>query len=1030
MKKANCWLALLSSPQPGLETKNVMINEHVRRFVAMVLAVIMLGVVLSGHTQSVPERSISRLYHSAWTVKEDGPGQVSAITQTPDGYLWLGADSGLFRFDGIRFERFEDVTGQNLPSITIQSLYTAPDGALWIGFQRAGVSRWSQGRLVNYGVKEGLPTGTVHTVQADLDGVIWAQLWKGVYRLDQGHWQKVILPNERPRGAMALLVDQRGTLWVFDGVAIMRKERGATTFSDTGDHPDHVSVLAQDREGVVWMASARGTGGVRPVHGQNQAAEVTGEIPVRSAGMLFDREGRVWISTLGQGVRWYRSSATALARLRSPKPLEADDDFTRDQGLSSDYTWPIFQDREGNVWVGSSTGLDRFRPSAIVPSPFPRAMHDVALAVDADGTIWAGSTTHPLTRLQGDTLRVFDAVRPELSSAFKDRDGSLWFGGDNGIWHIEQGEPRLAAPAPAGAKGQVQAMTRDTTGALWVSGVGYPFSRYAQGQWHVVDQWPQLPRNEVPVAMATDTVGRIWLGYGNGCVYVIDGNKLNVYGANQGVNLGSITQILDTGTHLWIAGDQGLAIFDGQRLHRMAASRSGDLKGIAGMVEGPQGDLWLHTIHGVAHLPASQVQGFFRDPANVMQPDWLDHLDGLPGPPTQMRPLPSMVRGKDGRLWFATSGGVVWLDPQQIPRNASTPPVRVTSVIADGQTYSLAKPFTLPKGTVNLQIDYTATSFTIPERVRFHYRLDGVDKTWRDANTRRQAIYTNLPPGDYRFHVMASNNDGVWSTSAATVAFSIAPEPYQTVWFRLLCLLLLFLAAAAFYLWRMRIVADRVRQHVKGRTSERERIARELHDTLLQGVQGLLVRLESIAAGMDSNAPLRQSLNTSIQRARAMLIEGRDKIIALRGEGEQGRLSQALRELGDELAAAHGCKFTLAVAGVEVPLYAATAEEVLNICREALRNAFVHAQANLIQVEIEYRQNSLRVLIHDDGIGISPDSMRQAQRAGHWGVVGMHERAKSIDATLSVFRREVGGTTVALAIPGHAAFPPCTTPSG
>jgi ligand-binding sensor domain-containing protein/signal transduction histidine kinase len=1003
------------------------INAHARRFAAIVFAVVLLGLSVSGHAQDIAERSISQLYHSAWTVKENGPGQVSAITQTPDGYLWLGTDSGLFRFDGLHFERFEDVTGQNLPAITIQSLHTAPDGALWIGFQRAGVSRWSRGRLLNYGVDAGLPIGTVKALQVDLDGVAWALLPKGLYRLERDTWQKVTLPHAGSANSLALLLDRQGALWVFDGESILRKQRGASTFSDTGDHAVDANPLAQDRDGTVWLASVRGTGGVRPAHGQNPTPEAAARIPARSAGMLFDREGHLWISTLDQGVLWYQSGASALARLRSANPAQPDDHFTREQGLSSDYAWPIFQDREGNVWVGTSAGLDRFRPSTVVPSGFPGAMHDAALAVDAGGAIWVGSTTHPLMRLQGDALRVFDGVQPELSSAFKDRDGSLWFGGESGIWHVVEGAPHLVAPLPFGANRQVQAMTRDATGALWVSAgghvfaPGHPLSRYEHGQWHAADRWPQLPLDQSPKAMATDTHGRTWLGYADGRLYVVAGARLDAYGANQGVNLGSITQILDTGTQLWVAGDQGLASFDGQRLHRMTAHSPGDLQGIAGMAEGNHGDLWLHTMKGVAHLPAGQVQNFLHNPAAPVQPEWLDYLDGLPGPPTQLRPLPSMVRGKDGRLWLATSAGVVWLDPEQIPHNALPPPVRVTSVIADGKAYSLATQPTLPKGTANLQIDYTALSVAVPERVHFRYRLDGVDKDWRDADTRRQAIYTNLPPGHYRFHVMASNDSGVWSTEAASVAFRIAPKFYQTTWFRLLCFLLFFLALAALYGWRMSMVAERVRQHLKGRTSERERIARELHDTLLQGVQGLLLQLQATTADMESDHPFRKGLDSAIQRARDTMAEARDKIIALREQGEHENLAQALRDFGNDLAAIHGPAFLLRVSGPEAPLYAATAEQVLDISREALRNAFLHACADAVEVDVTYGQQ-LRVAIHDDGVGFPSDPLTHARDTGRWGLIGMHERAKSIGATLSIQGRHPRGTSVCLTVPGYAAY--------
>ncbi|WP_445143388.1 two-component regulator propeller domain-containing protein [Dyella sp. Tek66A03] len=1008
---------------PCMELLTCMTHAYTKRVAGIALGIVLLVTSPLGWAQGLADRSIGQLYHTAWTVKEHSPGQVSAIVQTPDGYLWLGTDAGLFRFDGIRFERFEDVTGKNLPSITVQSLHVATDGALWIGFQREGISVWNHDKLVNYGGGDGLPVGTVLAVQIDLDGVVWASLSKGLYRLHQRRWERVDVPNADARNGSPIFIDRKGTLWYYGGKTVLKLPWHASAFVDTGDNPGVVGFFAEDANGTVWVSTISGTGGVRPVRGQGPAYDDMKGIPVRSAGLLFDRNGHVWVTTLGHGVLWYRSSATALASARAGIAAVADDSFSHDEGLSSDYTWPIFQGRESNVWIGSGAGLDRFRPSAAVPAAFPRAMHDLAMAVDADGSIWAGSTTHPLMRLKDDTLQTFDNLPPELTCAYKDTDGSLWFGGDKGIWHIEHGRPQLiVSRLPSEIATQMQAMTRDRSGALWASGFGYPLSKYEHGAWHAVDNIPGLPAGERAHAMTTDTRGRVWLGYANGSLYAIDGDSVSAYGSNQGISLGSIAQILDTGRHLWIAGDQGLAAFDGTRLHRMQTDHVSDLKGIAGVVEAPAGDLWIHTIKGLAHISADQVNGFLRNDRMTVQLEWFDYLDGLPGPPTQLRPLPSMVRGNDGRLWLATSAGGVWLDPNNIPHNPLPPPVQVTSVIADSRAYDLHGELTLPKGTINLQIDYTALSLTLPERMQFRYRLEGIDKNWREAGHLRQAIYTNLAPGHYRFFVTASNNDGVWNAHGTDIDFNIAPWFYQTLWFQSLCTVLAFLMAALLYLWRMRAVASHVLLRLQERTSERERIARELHDTLLQGVQGLLLRLQATTAELDSDNPIRKSLDSAVHRARCAVIEARDKIIALREQGEPENLLPTLRSLGDELAATHGPAFLLTIFGVEAPLHAVTAKQVLDISREALRNAFLHANADVIQVEVDYGQQLLRVLIHDDGIGVPPDPLNHARETGRWGLIGMYERARTIGATLAVYQRESRGTSVSLSIPGYTAY--------
>ena len=405
-----------------------------------------------------------------------------------------------------------------------------------------------------------------------------------------------------------------------------------------------------------------------------------------------------------------------------------------------------------------------------------------------------------------------------------------------------------------------------------------------------------------------------------------------------------------------------------------------------------------------------------------MHCELFDFRDGLPGTAEQGSPLPSALASSDGRLWFRTTGGAVQIDPEHLSRNAIPPPVFVRSLDSEGREYVLTTDLKLPVRTTRVHIEYTALNFSVPERVRFRYKLEGTDKDWQDVGTRREAFYTNLRPGQYRFHVIACNNDGVWNEEGAALQFNILPAFYQTKWFLLLCLTAAGWLAWAAYRWRVRQVTARLDLQFRERLSERTRVAQDLHDTLLQDVLSASLQLQVAEARLPTDSPAKPIVGEVLDLMGSAIDGGRKAVRGLRSwQEETGDLTEAFSRIPQELAMPPEAGYRVTVEGQPRPLHPLVRDEVYRIGREALVNAFRHSRARSIEVELLYATDQLRLVVRDDGCGIDPQVL-DTGREGHWGLSGMRERAERIGAEVKVLSRPAGGTEVELCVPSSVAF--------
>jgi signal transduction histidine kinase len=400
-----------------------------------------------------------------------------------------------------------------------------------------------------------------------------------------------------------------------------------------------------------------------------------------------------------------------------------------------------------------------------------------------------------------------------------------------------------------------------------------------------------------------------------------------------------------------------------------------------------------------------------------------DSLDGLDSAVEVVRPGPSLLQTQDGHLWLSRREGVWSIDPAHIARNPVAPIVSVEDLICSGTRYEAGAAVSLPTGSRNLRIDYTAAALTHPERMHFHYRLVGVDEGWQEVGSRRQAYYTNLAPGAYEFQVMAANEDGVWSTTSAVLRFTVRPAFYQRLVFKVFAGVLLALVVVLMFILRLEQVQRHYRQGMDARHAERERIARDIHDTLLQGVQALLFRLHMWEEDPQLPQALRAEVAEVARQTKSIVIEGRERILMMRrSDAQRGDLVESLAGIGNEACVGNEAAFEVTLAGEVKTLTVHAKEQLLDIAREAVRNAYQHACANRIAVKLEYRKESLLMSIADDGRGVDSDISAGRSSSSHFGVMGMRERARQLDAQFHIHSKSKSGTRVEVIVPARTAF--------
>lgn len=965
-----------------------------------------------------PQRTLAQLHHTALRGEDGAPGGATHMAQTEDGWLWLSTRMGLYRYDGFMFEKIELLPPGDNGTEATWAIYAAPGGDLWVSRADGGAARVRHGDVMLYGAAEGLPDHVaIDGFASDGEGRLWASTETGLYRFDGKRWNDVSAASGIPGDVDEFLEDARGNLWAATKKALYVLRKGAARFEDAGVRNVYPGHLFNHPDGSVWL---RTDTGVRPLPNEwGRPFPHAAPRRANSSTTVFDRDGNLWtVACQANLCRMAGKDVNAgtSGEVGDPGVQEYSDNL----GMTSQATMSLMEDRDGHMWVSTKVGLDTFRDSWMSRVRFPRLEVYFALVEDGQGRTWTGTaarTANPDRLWQLTPAPVpLPGFVGTVNSAYRDVDGNVWLGGSGKLWHMRDGVPaRVPLPADVEARGTiVQAIARDGAGRLWISLRLRGLYMQADQRWmpaSTVAAFPPL----APVTIHIDPAGRAWFGYLDGTIAMLDGTTLRRFGAAEGLRQGPIVSIATIGGSVVVGSERGLTIFDGERFRQVAAQPAGRLDSIAGMVQSQDGCVWAYGIAGVVRFSQEAWAAVLRDPSAPVATRLLTMEDGAPGPVQLVRPLPTVLAASDGRLWFAGSQGLAWLDPRRQPPPPSPPPVVIRWAAAGGTVFQPGAPVKL-RDNRDLRVAYTALAPSQPRGLVFRYRLEGSDLAYQDAGPRREAIYTDLPPGQYTFHAEASYDGTHWSHSDS-LAVTVAPRLFERTGFKVLCAV--FLAALIWlaHRWRVRLLTRRLRWRLDERHRERERIARELHDTLLQGVQGLILRFQAFADALAKDDRHRAALERTIERAEALLVEGRDRVKGLRDHAvDEGSLEQRLATLGEDM----DLPLHLSPpSGRRRPLNPVVVDEVHAIVREAVLNAAKHGRASSVRVTVEYAFRYLQVWVRDDGDGFDTATVAGGN---HFGLVGMRERAARIGGRLRVVSMPQKGVAVRLRIPGRVAF--------
>jgi signal transduction histidine kinase/ligand-binding sensor domain-containing protein len=914
-----------------------------------------------------------------------------------------------------------------LLATSVSALMEVPDGGLWVGFDRGGASFLKNGQVTNYSASDGFPVSSVRCFARDQSGTIWAAAVGGLARLEGQRWKITHGDSNYPaKTAWYLLVDREGTLWVATGSQILFLPNGEKKFQDPGIRAGSVYALTEAPDGTILFDADDKVSSFR--RNKDGKVELLSNINIAASAMIFDRDGGLWIGDKGV------SRIASFSEFHSSK---ADvERFHEADGLSNEEVEAILEDREGNIWVATDGGLDRFRPRNV--TWFPLRNGPFTLVTGPGGDVWAGPRDpFPVIRIEDQKATIHGP--DSVYTAYQDPDGSIWFAAHSSLLHWVNGQfinialPRqvlelsrsTSPPDPIIA----QAITKDRSGNLWVAFSGSGQFRLKEGVWDFV---PILPNHHDWTATFafTDNADRIWLSF-NDRIARYDHGKIQVFGAKEGLAVGPPNVFAGNDQQIWVGGESGLSVMQSGRFYTIHSTGGAGFVGVTGIVIVRNDGMWLCTGSGIVHISESEVEALIHNPDHEVAFELFDLISDLPEPIQRRVSVFSSgaIQATDGTLWFATRNGAVRIDPMHIYKNPLPPPVSIRSIVADGKAYSPFSEPNVPALTKNLEIDYAALSLSVPERVRFRYRLEGWDKDWHEAGSHREAFFTGLRPGKYSFRVLACNNDGVWNEEGATIGFVVAPAWFQTGWFRAIYLAAFLAVFWALYQLRVQQLRRQFAIGLEARVNERTRIARELHDTLLQSLHGLMFQFQAVRNLMARKPEqAMQSLDDAINETEKALAESRDAIQGLRSEPiAKGNLAELLMATSHEFAASGPSShqppaFELIEEGERQTLSPGAKNEVCRITLEILRNAFRHSHAARIEAEIRYDDHVLRVRIRDNGIGIDPKVLKDGGVTGHWGLRGARERAERVGAQLDFWSEAGAGTEVQLTVPADVAY--------
>jgi signal transduction histidine kinase/ligand-binding sensor domain-containing protein len=965
-----------------------------------------------------PERAPSQYIRDRWEGRNGFPGgPVYAITQSVDGNLWIAAEKGLVRFDGLSFRLFQPTDlASGVDTVSLQ-IAPAPDGTLWARLRRADFVRYRDGAYDHVPSDPGFPWLSTAMSSATDGSMLIADQRRGLFVVRGGRFDMVVPKGDLPESfVMSIAQMPNGEVWLGTRDAGLVRVRGGKAMPVTDGLPDQkINCLATEGRDQLWVGTDNGVvrwDGQR-VTGAGLPAALAG---VRATAMIKDRDDNLWIAT-----------ADGLIRVNSRGVARLD---KRTAGFA---VTALFEDRDGDLWIGTASGIERWRDGAFTSYP---DVHAVAtgdggpIFVDTSGRVWFGPSSGGLYWLdEGRVGRVTAAgLSDEVIYSLDGTGNDLWIGRQRGgLTHLRTRGDSFTSETYTQANGlsqnNVYAVHHDRDGGVWAGTLSGGVSRLKDGVFTTYTTADGLASNTVAsVLQAAD--GTTWFATPSGAS-TRSASGWQRYSTTDGLPSNDVNTVFEDSAHqIWMGTAAGIAVVHDGRVQSGLQLPDSLRASILGIAEDTTGWLWIASADRVLRVNRERLlQGTLGD-NDVRDYGAADGLLGIEG----VKRHRSLTADAHGRIWLSTSGGLAMVDPVRIAGRSAPALVHVEGLSADGGPVRRDGDISVPPRRQRLTIAFACPSLSAPERVRFRYRLDGFDRDWSAPGSARQAEYTNLGPGAYTFHVIASNADGIWSANEATLPFTIEPAFWQTLWFRLSAIGLLTAAIWGAYQAHVAQVSRQLSLRFEERLGERTRIARDLHDTLLQSFHGVLLRFQAVAFMLpDHPAEARKTLESAVDQAARAITEGRDAVQGLRSSIVAAYdLPRAISTLGEELAVEHvnqrSPNFSVRVEGTPRALAPLLGDEVYRIAGEALRNAFRHAHASQIEVDIRYDRKQFRLRIRDDGKGINPAVLDGGGQAGHFGLAGMQERAKLVGGTLTVWSELESGTEGELTIPASVAY--------
>ena len=972
-----------------------------------------------------PNRAPAQYLREQWRVEREFPGGiVYAISQTPDGYLWIGTDTGLIRFDGFNFQAVQLSPAVPSAKTPVLDLATDAEGSLLVRLQGEGVLRRKNGtfEIVTIGVPQ-----TVSEVTAmghDGNGqVLMSDLVAGIIRLQNEQIEELayanVLPGSPPVISMASTAD--GKIWLGTlNSGLFYLMHGQPTNVSAGLPYKKINCLLSISPNEVWAGTDGGVFRWDGVRLNQVELPPLGKVQVRA--LLRDRDANIWLGTERGLVRINGGSTSLL------------DEPGGDQEINA-----LFEDREGNLWVAGERSLERLRDSAFLTYPPGSGLTSESTGpvyTDAEDRTWFAPFAGGLYWLKnGQAEPVREAgLEKDVVYSIAGQKNEIWIGRQHGgvtrlRYHNGLVKSLTYTEKNGLAQNSVYAVYQARDGTVWAGTVNGGASSFKDGRFVTYTTASGLSSNTIYSILETRD-GTIWLATPNG-LNAWSSLRWRTFSSREGLPSDSVNCLYEDSTSvLWIGTSNGLASFSSDHVQVFPQAPESLHKQIFGLAEDKKGWLWVATSNHVLRVKREKLLRGTLQQDDVREYGLADGLRSTEG----VKRSSSVVADALGRIWISTSRGLSVVDPSHMVRDSPPAIVHLDAIAADGSAIDTGNSIHIPPSHRRITFNYTGLSLAVPGRIRYRYFLEGFDRNWSQPTAAGETVYTNLGTGPYRFRVTASNSDGMWNGPETAISFHVDPVLWQTWWFRSACLLTAAFLAWMAYRYRVRQVTSRLDMQFEERISERTRIAGELHDTLLQSVQGLILHFQRARNLLPANpGEAVQRLDIALDRAEQAITEGRNAIHDLRSSAlSESDLEQALTALGKELSPIDGRDaevLKVVVEGATKPIRPILRDDVYRIVREALRNAFRHADAQHIEAEIVYGEKLFRVRIRDDGKGINPNLLEQAP-AGHWGLVGMRERAKRIGGQLEVWTEHDAGTEVELVVPGSIAYGPSSVGTG